>query len=72
MNKPVSFPQENPIKKTKLRMIWEEMIAFKKPANFWIENLVIISVDDIPYWCVELGGDKRTTRIVGLLTLEKE
>jgi len=72
VNKPVSFPQENPIKKTKLRMIWEEMIAFKKPANFWIENLVIISVDDIPHWCVELGGDKRTTRIVGLLTLEKE
>ena len=72
VNKPVSFPQENPIKKTRLRMIWEEMIAFKKPANFWIENLVIISVDDIPRWCVELGGDKRTTRIVGLLTLEKE
>jgi hypothetical protein len=72
VNKPVSFPQENPIKKTKLRMIWEEMIAFKKPANFWIENLIIISVDDIPHWCVELGGDKRTTRIVGLLTLEKE
>ncbi len=71
-NKPVSFPQENPIKKTKLRMIWKEMIAFEKPANFWIENLAIISINDIPHWCVELGGDKRTTRIVGLLTLEKE
>ena len=71
-NKLVSFPQENPIKKTKLRMIWEEMIAFDKPANFWIENLTIIGIDDIPHWCVELGGDKRTTRIVGLLTLEKE
>jgi hypothetical protein len=49
-------------------MIWEEMIAFKKPANFWIENLSIISIKDIPHWCVELGGDKQTTKIVGLLT----
>ena len=69
-NKTISFPKENPIKKTKLRIIWEEMISFKKPANFWIENLTIIGVKDIPHWCVELGGDKKTTKIVGLLTLE--
>ena len=72
LNKPVSFPKEKPIKKTKLRRIWEEMIAFEKPTNFWIESLSIISMNNVPHWCVELGGDKKTTRIVGLLTLEKE
>ncbi|HLD31253.1 MAG TPA: hypothetical protein VJB41_03640 [Patescibacteria group bacterium] len=71
-DKSISFPKEKPIKKTKFRVIWEEMISFEKPANFWIENLAIIGINDVPHWCVELGGDKKTTKIVGLLTIEKE
>jgi|SRR3989344_6574582 len=67
-NKPLVFPVEN---KGKFKTFIKEIINIEKPANFWIKNLSIIGIDDSPHWCLELGGEKDTTKIIGELFIKK-
>lgn len=70
INKPLIFPEEEKVRSKGLKKIIREILNLEKPANFWIENLTMIAIKDVPHWCLELGGDKRTTKIIGLLTIE--
>lgn len=66
INKPISFPLDRLNRRA--REIREEIIAIKKPLNFWIESLTIINDNGTPYWCIQLDGDKKV-KIVGLFTM---
>ncbi|MBU0569172.1 hypothetical protein KKB40_00130 [Patescibacteria group bacterium] len=68
-NKLLVFPIKNI---GKLQTIIKEIINIKKPADFWVKNLSIIGIDDRPHWCLELGGEKDTTKIIGELLIKKD
>ncbi|MCF7834125.1 MAG: hypothetical protein K9L98_02090 [Candidatus Pacebacteria bacterium] len=68
-NKPLVFPKTT---KNKFKLLIEEIMNLKKPADFWIKNLSIIGIDNRPHWCFELGGEKNTTKIIGELFIEKD
>jgi hypothetical protein len=64
--KPIHFPNKEKIQKQRLIDLIEEIEKIDKPADFYIKNVSIIG-DDRPFWCIELGGEKDTTKIIGEL-----
>jgi hypothetical protein len=69
--KPIYFPSKENIQKQRLIDLIEEIESIEKPADFYIKNVSIIG-DKSPFWCIELGGEKDTTKIVGELFIEKD
>lgn len=69
--KPIHFSNKKDIEKQRLIDLIEEIENIKKPADFYIKNISIIGKDG-PFWCIELGGEKNTTRIMGELIIEKD
>ncbi len=69
--KPIHFPSKENIQKQRLVDLIEEIENIQKPADFYIKNVSIIG-DKSPFWCIELGGEKDTTKIVGELFIEKD
>ena len=68
--KPINFPAKEDIKKQRLIDLIDEIQNIEKPANFYIKNVSIIG-DESAFWCIELGGEKDTTKIVGELLIEE-
>jgi hypothetical protein len=68
--KPINFPSKKSVKKQRLKELIEEIEGIKKPVDFYIKKVSIIG-NDGPFWCIELGGEKNTARIVGELSVEK-
>lgn len=69
--KPINLPTEVSVKKQRLKELVGEIERIKKPADFYIKKVSIIGKDS-PFWCIELGGEKSVTRIIGELSIEKD
>lgn len=68
MNKPIGFAKDLPKWALDIR---DEMIAMQKPANYWVERLMIVNIQDRPHWLLKLNGEKQLT-MVGLLDLGEQ
>jgi hypothetical protein len=68
--KPINLPSKKSVKKQRLKELIEEIESIKKPADFFIKKVSIVG-NGSPFWCIELGGEKNTTKIIGELSIEK-
>lgn len=72
--KPINFPSKEKIEKIEkkhLTDLIQEIESIKKPADFYIKKVSIVG-DKAPFWCIELGGEKNTTKIMGELVIERD
>lgn len=69
--KPINLPRKGSVKKQRLKELIGEIKNIKKPADFYIKKVSIVGTDS-PFWCIELGGEKNTTKIAGALSIEKD
>jgi hypothetical protein len=69
--KPINLPSQGSVKKQRLKKLIGEIERIKKPVDFYIKKVSIVGKDS-PFWCIELGGEKNTTKIVGELSIEKD
>ena len=65
--KPIVFPSKERVKKQRLKELIDEINSLKKPADFYIKKVSIIG-NVSPFWCIELGGEKKL-ELVGELSI---
>jgi hypothetical protein len=71
-NKLLIFPNQRKDTGGKFKTVINEILTYKKPADFWIKNISIRGMNGRPFWCIELGGEKDTTKLIGELFIKKD